>query len=69
MPKPDETPAGLSSERVYFANDLYKHRYNVARETFWRWLKDGRFPPADVRVAGRPAWTADTIRAHESAAA
>lgn len=61
--------SAADAERIYFANDLYRERYRIARETFWRWRKEGRFPPPDVNVAGRPGWRAETVRKYETAAA
>ncbi len=53
-------------ERVLWPRDL-ADRYNVCRETVWRWKQDGKLPPPDVRIGTRRGWRAETIRAHESA--
>lgn len=54
--------------RILFKPDLAR-RYGKARETIWRWCRDGKLPPPDVHIAGHAGWRESTIRAHESAAA
>jgi predicted DNA-binding transcriptional regulator AlpA len=54
-----------SADRVLFKTDLAR-RYGKSRETIWRWIKSGRLPAPDVRVAGQDAWREATIRTHEA---
>ncbi|MCC7200707.1 MAG: transcriptional regulator [Gammaproteobacteria bacterium] len=57
-----------NAERVLWRRNLAA-RYDVCRETVWRWEKDGKIPAPDVRIGNRRGWRLETIRAHESAAA
>lgn len=64
----DQPEATLPADRVLFKPDLSR-RYNKARETIWRWERDGKLPPHDVVVAGHKGWRLATIVAFESASA
>lgn len=60
------TPAtNPEAERVLWARDLAA-RYNICRETVWRWRQSGAIPAPDVRIGRRIGWFVETIRAHES---
>ena len=63
---PDSKAHAQPGERVLFKPDLAK-RYGKARETIWRWERDGKLPPPDVRIAGHKGWREQTILAHEAA--
>lgn len=65
MTNPTTSP---DADRVLWRRDLAA-RYSVCRETIWRWQQAGKLPAPDVRIGERQGWRADTIRAHESAAA
>jgi predicted DNA-binding transcriptional regulator AlpA len=44
-------------------------RYGITQRTLERWLKDERFPAADLRLpGGQPRWSDTAIEAHERAA-
>lgn len=66
-PDSDRNPSP-DPDRVLWRRDLAA-RYNVCRETVWRWQKAGKIPEPDVRIGDREGWRTGTIRAHESAAA
>lgn len=39
-------------------------RYGVSAPTLWRWEKDGKLPPRDVFVGGKPVgWRPETLDA------
>lgn len=44
-------------------------RYGISRPTRWRWEKDGKLPPRDVKIAGKSGWRRSTIEAAEQSAA
>lgn len=55
-------------DRILFKPDLAR-RYGKARETVWRWIRDGKLPPPDVRVAGHAGWRESTLVDYENAPA
>ena len=57
-----------ADDRVFWKRDLAS-RYDVSRETVWRWQQSGKLPPPDVRIGNRYGWRAATIRAHETVGA
>lgn len=63
-----DSTAAAHGDRVLFKTDLAR-RYGKARETIWRWERDGKLPPPDVRVAGRNGWREATIRTYETVSA
>lgn len=49
----------------YFSDKHLSQRYEVARATVWRWVREGRFP-SPVKINGCTRWKLSDIEAWET---
>jgi predicted DNA-binding transcriptional regulator AlpA len=53
----DTLPALVTAELIL------THVLPIKRRTFWRWVAGGKFPPADMRIAGKARfWRLETVQ-------
>ena len=53
------------NRRLVWPSEL-ERRYGISNPTRWRWERDGKLPPRDVKVGGRfVGWRPETLDAAE----
>lgn len=51
--------------RVYVRDTQLADRYDVTRQTIWRWAREGRFPAPAQLTPGTVRWRLDEVEAWE----
>jgi predicted DNA-binding transcriptional regulator AlpA len=62
--KPQRKRSLPLAERPILRPQDLELRYNISAPTRWRWERDGRLPPRDVFIGGKPeGWRRETLEA------
>jgi len=51
---------------IYVTDNLLAARYNVCRQTIWRWAQQGKFPAPIVLSPGCTRWHLPTVEQWEA---
>jgi predicted DNA-binding transcriptional regulator AlpA len=49
----------------YVSDNFLAKRYNVARQTIWRWVREGTFPPPVKLSPGCSRWSMASVEESE----
>ena len=56
----------VPTENLFLTVDQVAGRYNVSKDSIWRWKREGRFPAAVIVGPNSTRWRLSDLIEHES---